>query len=135
MVATLERLGIVPSFSRPRVSDDNPFSESLFRTMKYRPEYPQGPFQTLEEARAWVRWFVEWYNGEHLHSAIGYVTPRARHTGRDVAILAKRRRVYERAHRRHPERWSGAARDWSRVGEVRLNPQPALHEERIEAAA
>jgi hypothetical protein len=78
MVATMERLGVAQSFSRPRVSDDNPFSEALFRTVKYRPEYPSGPFATLDAARAWVDWFVGWYNHQHLHSAISFVTPAQR---------------------------------------------------------
>ena len=85
------------SFSRPRVSDDNPLSEALFRTLKYRPWFPNRPFQSLEEARIWVSAFVDWYNAEHLHSSIGYVTPNDRHAGRDVEILAKRREVFEQA--------------------------------------
>jgi putative transposase len=125
MLATLQRLGIVASFSRPRVSDDNPYSEALFRTLKYRPWYPERPFPSLDEARAWVSSFVDWYNGEHLHSAIGYVTPNDRHAGRDVEILARRREVYEQARRRHPERWSGATRSWNRVEVVTLNPDAA----------
>jgi len=126
MAATLERLGIMPSFSRPRVSDDNPYSESLFRTVKYRPEYPSGPFASLDAARTWVDWFVEWYNHEHLHSAIGFVTPAQRHTGEDRAILERRHEIYQQARARHPERWSGNTRDWSRVEVVRLNPSPSL---------
>lgn len=122
LLATLQRLGIVPSFSRPGVSDDNPFSEALFRTVKYRPEYPDGPFASLDDARAWVRWFVDWYNHEHRHSAIRFVTPAQRHAGEDVAILAKRNAVYRRARRKRPERWSRTTRDWSRVSLVRLNP-------------
>ena len=66
LLATLQLLGVVPSFSRPRVSDDNPYSEALFRTLKYCPEYPEGPFLSLETARTWVESFVAWYNGEHL---------------------------------------------------------------------
>jgi len=123
MLATLQWLGIVPSFSRPRVSDDNPYSEALFRTLKYRPEYPRRPFETIEEARQWVRWFVRWYNTEHLHSAIRFVTPDDRHFGREPEILENRRRVYEEARRRHPERWSGSIRNWAPVGAVWLNPQ------------
>lgn len=122
MLATLERLGVVASFSRPHVSDDNPFAEALFRTMKYRPEYPSKPFATLAEARAWVRRFVAWYNDEHLHSGIRYITPSARHAGRDAAILANRRSVYAAARRRHPRRWSGDTRNWKVVGAVFLNP-------------
>lgn len=97
MVATLERLGVLASFSRPGVSNDNPFSESLFRTLKYRPEYPGKPFASLEAARSWVKDFVRWYNTQHLHSAIRFVTPEDRHAGREAAILAARQAVYEEA--------------------------------------
>jgi transposase InsO family protein len=122
MLATLQRLGVVASFSRPRVSDDNPFAEALFRTMKYRPGYPSKPFATLADARAWVVAFVAWYNDEHLHSGIRYVTPAARHRGDDIAILANRRRVYAAAKRHTPKRWSGDTRNWAPVGAVFLNP-------------
>lgn len=123
MLATLQRLGVVPSFSRPGVSDDNPFSEALFRTLKYCPRYPSKSFASLEEARAWVARFVVWYNQEHQHSGIGYVTPAARHAGDDIAILAARRAVYQRARRRHPARWAGDTRQWERPPTVTLNPE------------
>jgi len=122
LLATLQQLGVMPSFSRPRVSDDNPFSEALFRTAKYRPEYPSRPFESLEAAREWVLWFVEWYNHEHLHSGIRFVTPAQRHAGVDVEILARRHAVYEAARDRNPERWSGRTRNWSRIEAVHLNP-------------
>lgn len=122
MVATLQKLGVIPSFSRPRVSDDNPYSEALFRTLKYRPAYPTGGFATVQDARAWVERFVHWYNTEHLHSGIRYVTPDDRHAGRDVEILANRRRVYEQARLRNPSRWSRQTRNWDRVEVVVLNP-------------
>lgn len=122
MLATLQRLGVVPSFSRPRVSDDNPYAEALFRTLKYCPEYPSDGFETLEAARAWVARFVEWYNEEHLHSSIGYVTPADRHSGRDLEVLAARRATYERARCRHPERWARHVRPWNRPETVTLNP-------------
>jgi transposase InsO family protein len=122
MKATLERLGVIPSFSRPRVSDDNPYSEALFRTMKYRPEYPSGAFETIEQAQAWVDDFVLWYNTCHLHSAICFVTPDDRHYGREDGILAKRREVYEAARRRNPSRWSRDIRNWDPVQLVWLNP-------------
>jgi transposase InsO family protein len=123
MLATLQRLGVVPSFSRPRVSDDNPFSEALFRTLKYRPEYPRERFTSLEHARTWVDGFVAWYNTKHRHSAIRFVTPDQRHRGDDARLLARRHEVYEAARRRHPRRWSGATRDWSPVAVVELNPE------------
>jgi putative transposase len=122
MLATLQRLGIMPSFSRPRVSDDNPFPESLFRTLKYRPEYPSRPFASIEKARAWVARFVQWYNTQHLHSSLRFVTPNDRHAGREEAILEARREVYEAARRRRPERWSNNVRNWAPVGDVTLNP-------------
>lgn len=123
MLATLQRLGIVPSFSRPHVSDDNPYSEALFRTLKYRPEYPRGAFASLEAACQWVESFVAWYNTEHLHSAIGFVAPEERHTGRDKAIFAVRRRTYEAARKRNPERWARDTRKWERIDVVKLNPE------------
>lgn len=123
MLATMQRLGIVPSFSRPRVSDDNPFSEALFRTMKYAPQFPSRPFESVADADAWVAEFVRWYNTEHRHSALRFVTPDERHYGREQQILERRREVYEAARQLHPERWTGAVRDWSPVGSVYLNPR------------
>lgn len=122
MLATLQRLGIVPSFSRPTVSNDNPYSESLFGTLKYTPAYPSKPFESLAAARQWVHSFVIWYNHTHRHSSIQFVTPGQRHSGRDREILSQRKVVYERAKQRHPERWSGETRDCSPVGIVWLNP-------------
>lgn len=121
MLATLQRLGVVSSFSRPSVSDDNAYAESLFRTMKYRAKYPSSGFASLEAARQWVEGFVAWYNDEHQHSGIGYVPPAARHVGDDLAILAARRATYEAARRRHPERWAREPRTWSRPTTVTLN--------------
>lgn len=126
MLATIQALGLIPSFSRPHVSDDNPFSESLFRTMKYRPWYPCKPFATIAEAIQWVERFVRWYNEEHLHSAIGFVTPYDRHMGADIAILDNRRQVYAAAQHRHPERWSRHHRQWRRPVIVTLNPDKVV---------
>jgi transposase InsO family protein len=123
MLATMHKLGIVPSFSRPRVSDDNAYAEALFRTLKYCPEYPSKGFATVENARAWVTRFVAWYNNVHLHSSIGFVTPSARHAGEDIAILAERRRTYARARRRRPARWSRNTRPWNRPEIVTLLPE------------
>jgi transposase InsO family protein len=125
MLATLQKLGVVPSFSRPSVSDDNAFAEALFRTFKYRPTYPSKPFASLEAACAWVAEFVLWYNEEHQHSAIRFVTPSQRHDGRDVEILAHRHDVYERAKARRPERWTKNTRNWTPVETVKLNPRRA----------
>ena len=121
MLATLQRLGIVPSFSRPRVSDDNPFSEALFKTLKYCPQYPSKPFGSLEDANGWVNEFVEWYNETHLHSGIKFVTPSSRHAGRDGEILKARKKVYEEARLRNPNRWPRGTRNWDMIVEVFLN--------------
>ena len=122
LLATLQALGVTPSFSRPRVSNDNPYSESLFRTVKYRPWYPERPFASLAEARAWVERFVAWYNHEHRHSAIRFVTPHERHVGADSELLARRDAVYRSARAGHPQRWSGRTRNWTPIGSVWLNP-------------
>jgi len=131
MLATLQALGVMPSFSRPAVSNDNPYSESLFKTMKYRPIYPRRAFESLQAARLWVSQFVQWYNHEHRHSAIRFVTPGQRHAGLDVALLSKRVEVYEAAKARHPERWSGATRNWQPIKVVYLNPDQHVGKERI----
>jgi len=122
MLATMQKLGVIPSFSRPCVSNDNPFSESLFRTLKYTPCYPSKPFESVDQARQWVDSFVQWYNHSHKHSGIKYVTPAQRHQGEDIAILAQRKQVYEKAKKQHPERWSGDTRNWEHESIVRLNP-------------
>lgn len=127
MLATLQRLGVVASFSRPRVSDDNPFPESLFRTLKYRPGFPNRPFRDIEEARQWVKGFVRWYNEQHLHSALNFVTPDDRYFGRDSAILAARHLVYQRARRRYPDRWTGETRNWTPAPAVTLNPNQVIN--------
>ncbi len=126
MLATLQALGIMPSFSRPAVSNDNPYSESIFKTLKYRPEYPARPFSNVTEARQWVAGFVDWYNFEHRHSAIQFVTPGQRHAGSDTAILANRKSVYDAAKARHPERWSRKTRNWDPVKVVYLNPDKSV---------
>jgi|TARA_B110000881_G_C18565971_1_gene512643 putative transposase len=123
MLATLQQLGIMPSFSRPSVSNDNPYSESLFRTLKYRPNYPDKPFADLQAARDWVQGFVDWYNDEHRHSAIKFITPAQRHSGEDIEILANRERVYLKAKSANPLRWSGDIRNWEPIKEVYLNPE------------
>jgi len=130
MLATLQNLGIVPSLSRPSVSDDNPYSESLFRTLKYTPAYPSKPFGNLLEAQKWVHQFVQWYNDEHCHSGIKYVTPNQRHQGLDKSLLAERKSVYEAAKKYNPARWSGQTWNWEPVMELWLNPTKVLHAER-----
>jgi len=123
LLATLQHLGVMPSYSRPSVSNDNPYSESLFRTLKYRSEYPEHGFTDLQNARTWVTGFVDWYNNRHLHSAIGFVTPNQRHCGEDKEILANRKRVYQQAKAKNPNRWSGQIRNWDPITEVHLNPE------------
>jgi putative transposase len=122
MLGTMQNLGVMPSFSRPSVSNDNPYSESLFKTLKYHPGLPEKPFDTLDEARLWVAGFQQWYNEEHQHSAIKFVTPGQRHRGEDKEILSMRAVVYAMAKAARPERWSGRCRDWNRPTEVSLNP-------------
>lgn len=123
MLVTLQKLGVIPSFNRPGVSNDNPYSEALFRTLKYTPKYPSEPFKTLTEARGWVSEFVKWYNDSHLHSGIKFVTPSQRHNGVDSVILDNRSTVYKKAKERNPNRWSGAIRDWKKDCLVYLNPE------------
>ncbi len=122
LLATLQKLGVIRSTSRPGVSSDNAYSESLFRTLKYVPYYPQRPFEDIVEARRWVEGFVGWYNEIHLHSGIKFVTPSQRHEGLDKEILSKRDKVYKEAKRKNPIRWSRQTRNWLPVEEVWLNP-------------
>ncbi len=123
MLATLEQLGVAASFSRPRVSNDNAYAEALFRTCKYRPNYPNKPFENLEQARAWTQQFVVWYNEIHRHSGLKFITPAERHNGQAQEILRRREQVYEKAKNSHPERWSGRTRNWHLEDEVWLNPE------------
>ena len=123
MKAKMEELGVLPSYSRPRVSDDNPYSEALFRTLKYRPEWPSSGFISLEAARDWVQTFVDWYNNKHRHSKINFVTPAQRHRGEDKAILASRKLVLEKAKKANPLRWSREVRNCQPAGPVSLNPE------------
>ena len=123
MLATMQRLGVAASRSRPAVSNDNPFSEALFRTLKYRPELPVKPLEDLLQARRWAAELVHWYNHEHHHSAIGFVTPQQRHEKLDEAILSERTKVYAAARQANPNRWSGKTRNWTPIVQVNLNPQ------------
>ena len=117
----LEEMGVLRSFSRPRVSNDNPYSESLFRTAKYRTDCPSRPFASQHEACEWVATFVDWYNHRHRHSAIKFVTPHQRHSGQAVEICHHRAVVYEKARKRNPRRWSRSTRCWSQPAEVWIN--------------
>jgi putative transposase len=134
MLAKLEELGVMPSFSWPRGSDDNPFPEALFRTLKYRPGYPDGRLSSIDEARRWVENFFAWYNQDHQHSGIRFVTPSERHDGREKAILARRHQVYEAARARTPERWSRTTLNWTPVQSVRLNPARTARRAKATAA-
>ena len=126
MLETLYKLGITPSNSRPRVSNDNPYTESVFKTMKYRPNYQPKGFESLEEAREWCANFVNWYRFEHHHSGIKFLTPAEVHSGKGQEILDKRHELYEKAKEQHPERWNGrTTRDWTLPDEVYLNPAQA----------
>ena len=123
VLAMLNWLGVKPSYSHPRVSDDNACAESLFRTAKYRPEFPVKGFETLEAARQWGAAFVHWYNLEHKHSGIRCVSPQQRHIGEDPVILGARHAPYTDAKTRNPARWARNTRDWSPIGAVTLNPE------------
>lgn len=116
-------LGVEPSFSRPRVSNDNAYAEALFRTAKYCPLWPDQQFDSLNEARLWVQQFVEWYNEDHRHSALKYVTPNERHEGKASALLQARERLYEEARNANPSRWSAGTRNWKLADAVYLNPE------------
>lgn len=122
MLATLQELGVARSLSRPGVSNDNPYSESAFKTLKYHPAYPSKPFADLRQARDWVAQFVRWYNEQHRHSGISFVTPSQRHANMDTLILKRREQTYAKARLRNPDRWSGSTRNWTRVNVVYLNP-------------
>lgn len=137
MMATLQKIWVIPSFSRPSVSDDNPYSKSLFRTLKYTPMFPSKPFDSLQAAREQVQGLVRWYNETHRDSGIRFGTPAERHWGQDRKILAKRETVYAAAKPLHLERWSRHARNWNSVEEVWLNPdrKVASGVKKVETAA
>ena len=137
MLATLQGLGVMPSFSRPSVSDDNPYSEALFKTLKYHPSFPASPFDGLDSTRQWVHGFEQWYNEVHRHSALKFVTPGQRHRGEDRAIAKQRQALYAAAKAQYPERWSGPTRNWTPDDVVYLNPAKPIEtkEELIQKAA
>ena len=121
--AKMEEMGVISSYSRPRVSNDNPFSESLFRTLKYCSMWPSHGFTSLEQARLWVERFVDWYNNVHRHSQIGFVTPMQKHNGEDIKLMQNRQAVYSAAKLKKPHRWSGEIRCWKAIAQVSLNPE------------
>jgi len=126
--AKMNDLDVELSYSRPRVSNDNPYSESLFKTVKYHYTYPEKPFSSLNEARNWVCGFVTWYNEKHLHSEINFVTPNQRHSGEDKKILVQRNEVMEFEKLNNPERWTGREiKRFEFVDAVYLNPGKPNH--------
>ena len=129
MLAAMQRLGVAHTRSRPAVSNDNPYVESTFRTLKYRPELPVRPFESVLAERRWVTDLAHWYNHEHRHSAIGFVTPAQRHAGLDRVLLEQRARVYALARQQHPQRWSAMPRQWAHVDAVYLNPDTPNNKE------
>jgi putative transposase len=104
VTALLQDLNVTQSHSRPRTSNDNAYSEAQFKTLKYRPDYP-GQFGTLEEARAWVSRFVNWYNQEHYHSGLSLLTPQMVHQGESQVVCQQRQQVLSAAYAIHPERF------------------------------
>jgi transposase InsO family protein len=113
LLATLQDLGVIPCLRRPSVSSDHLYCESLFGTLKYRPDYPDKPLNNLQSARVWEQNFVEWYNHKHRHGGIKLLTPAQRHAGEDIQMLADRHPVYLEAKSANPSRWSGEARNWN----------------------
>ena len=101
----------------------NSFVEALFRTAKYRPQFPAKGFADLEQAREWASWFVRWYNHEHRHSGIRYVSPAQRHAGEDHAVLQARHALYQHARARTPRRWARPTRNWNPITVVTVNPE------------
>lgn len=130
----LSNLGVTKTHSRPQVSDDNPFSESQFRTLKYRPDFPER-FGSLQDARAFCRSFFRWYNLEHHHSGIGLLTPDVVHHGRAQATVASRQQVLNAAYCAHPERFvRNAPAAPAAPTAVWINPPKANDSEKQEAA-
>ena len=117
-----EELGVLRSFSRRRVSNDNPYSESLLRRAKYRPDYPRKPLDSKEQPYLWVTPFVDWDNHRHRHTGIKFVTPDQRHSGPAVEICRHRAVVYEEARKRNPRRWSRSIRCSRQPEVVWINP-------------
>ena len=130
LLATLDNLGVASSYSRPRVSNDNAYAESIFRTCKYRPDYPSRGFADISEARQWVLKFAHWYNHNHKHSGLKFISPAQRHDGIEKEIMAQREAVYRAARVKHPERWRGDIRNWELPEAVYLNPERSKEKEK-----
>jgi putative transposase len=118
----LEDLGVGKSHSRPYISNDNPYSEAQFKTMKYRPDYPDR-FPDMDQARAWAVPFFDWYNNQHRHSSLGLMTPEMVHFGRSAQVTQQRTQVLQAAYERHPERFVKGISQPPRLPEaVWINP-------------
>jgi putative transposase len=118
----LEHLGVTKSHNRPHTSDDNPFSEAQFKTVKYHPEFP-GRFETIEDAETFCRRFFSWYNKVHYHSGLAWLTPESVHYGRANEILEKRHRVLIAAFEAHPTRFNNKKPKLKKLPEaVYINP-------------
>jgi putative transposase len=122
----LESLGVTRSLSRPRTSNDNPYSEANFKTVKYRPDYPDR-FESIDHARKWVEAFICWYNHVHYHSGIGYLHPDDLHAGRHHPILADRQTVLDAAYAAHPERFPNGAPKTTRPPKRAWINNPSIH--------
>ena len=122
LMALFSKLHIVNSYSRPRVSNDNPFSESFFKTLKYSPKYP-AKFNSIEEARVWMANFIDNYNNNHRHSGINYFTPNQMKSGDYKNLVAIRNQTIKEAREKNPQRWSKAVKQWSTNHKVILNPK------------
>jgi putative transposase len=132
LVQLFSDLGVTESHSRPHLPDDNPYSEAHFKTLKYRPDYPDR-FGSAPDARAWAHAFFTWYNEEHHHSALGLLTPAVVHAGQAPAVRRERQRVLAAAYAAHPERFvKGAPVAGALPEEVWINrPQPILEVKRL----
>lgn len=132
VLALMEKLQLSPSHSRPRVSNDNAHAEALFRTAKYHPSLPTGHFPDINAARQWANAFILWYNHEHKHRSINFVTPHQKHTGEDIKLLAKRHQLYQQARDKNPLRWiQGVTRNCNPITTVSLNPPDTKELEKI----
>lgn len=128
LVAFLTMLQINMTYNRPRVSNDNPFIESFFGSMKGHVKYP-GHFEGIEHSRAWFADFIDWYNNRHQHSGIGYVTPAQRHSGEDVVILSQRQNSLNKACEKFPERFVRGTRNLLKDRKVILHKQEKKEQE------
>jgi len=124
----LADLGVTKTHSRPHVSNDNPYSESQFKTLKYRPDYPDR-FGCRQDARSWAKDFFDWYDYEHHHTALGLLTPADVHYGRAQAVIQQRQQVLQAAYQKNPERFvKGLPKPLKLPDAVWINPPKAMAE-------